>query len=143
MAFLERVWRQAAQLGLRGWVGNTQDGQVEALFEGKAEAVRQMIKWFFSDSSCGVEVHFTSVRQETPRAISLASRLGRRSSADRSLLGNYGRSCLHPLIHLRDWMALRNRSVCTGGYRWLMVRTRRQKRGRARGVMYQMRPVKE
>ena len=74
MAFLERVWRQAAQLGLRGWVGNAQDGQVEALFEGKAEAVRQMIKWFFSDSSCGVEVHFTSVRQETPRAISLASR---------------------------------------------------------------------
>src|SRR5215207_1327559 len=79
--FLERVRRQAEQLGLRGWVRNTQDGQVEALFEGKAEAVRQMIKWFFSDSSCGVEVHFTSVYQETPRAISLASRSGRRPSA--------------------------------------------------------------
>jgi len=38
---------------------------VEALFEGEAEAVRQMIKWFFSDSS-NVEVHATSVYQETP-----------------------------------------------------------------------------
>ena len=63
--FLERVRRQAEELSLRGWVRNTQNGRVEALFEGEAEAVRQMIKWFFSDSS-GVEVHATSVYQETP-----------------------------------------------------------------------------
>ena len=63
--FLERVRRQAEELGLRGWVRNTQDGRVEALFEGEVQAVRQMIKWFFSDSS-GVEVHATSVYQETP-----------------------------------------------------------------------------
>jgi acylphosphatase len=67
VAFLERVRRQAEELGLRGWVRNTQDGRVEALLEGQAEAVRQMIEWFFSDStSGGVEVHFTSVNQETP-----------------------------------------------------------------------------
>ena len=65
VTFLERVRRQAEELSLRGWVRNTQDGRVEALFEGEAEAVRQMIKWFFSDSS-GVEVHATSVYQETP-----------------------------------------------------------------------------
>jgi acylphosphatase len=64
-AFLERVRRQAEELDLRGWVRRTQDGRVEALLEGEAEAVRQMIKWFFSASS-GVEVHFTSVYQETP-----------------------------------------------------------------------------
>jgi acylphosphatase len=46
-------------------VRNTQDGRVEARFEGEAEAVRQMIKWFFSDSS-GVEVHSTSVYQRAP-----------------------------------------------------------------------------
>ena len=63
--FLERVRRQAEELGLRGWVLNTEDGRVEALFEGEVQAVRQMIKWFFSDSS-GVEVHATSVHQETP-----------------------------------------------------------------------------
>jgi acylphosphatase len=63
--FLKRVRRQAEEFGLRGWARNTQDGRVEALFEGDAEAVRQMIEWFFRDSS-GVEVHFTSVYQETP-----------------------------------------------------------------------------
>jgi acylphosphatase len=39
---------------------------VEALIEGEAEAVRRMLEWFFSDSSSGVEVHYTSVYQETP-----------------------------------------------------------------------------
>ncbi|MCA1738466.1 MAG: acylphosphatase [Actinobacteria bacterium] len=66
VAFLERVRPQAEERGLRGWVRNTQDCRVEALFEGEAQAVRQMIKWFFSDSSSGVEVHVTSVHQETP-----------------------------------------------------------------------------
>jgi acylphosphatase len=66
VTFLEHVRQQAEELDLRGWVRNTQDGRVEALFEGEAEAVRQLIKWFFSASSSGVEVHITSVYQETP-----------------------------------------------------------------------------
>ena len=66
LTFLERVRRQAEELGLRGWVRNTQDGRVEVLLEGEAEAVRQMIEWFFSASSSGVEVHATSVFQATP-----------------------------------------------------------------------------
>ena len=64
--FLERVRRQAEESGLRGWVSNTQDGRMEALLEGEAEAVRQMIEWFFNDSSSGVEVHASSVYHETP-----------------------------------------------------------------------------
>jgi acylphosphatase len=60
------VQRQVEELGLRGWVRNTQDGRVETLFEGEAEAACQMIKWFFSGSSSGVEAHVTSVYQETP-----------------------------------------------------------------------------
>ena len=66
VTFLERVGRRAEELGLRGWVRNTQDGRVEVLFEGEAKAVRQMNKWFFSDPSSGVEVHVTSVYQGTP-----------------------------------------------------------------------------
>jgi acylphosphatase len=66
LTFLERVRRQAEELGLRGWVRNTEDGRVEVLLEGEAEAVREMIEWFFSASSSGVEVHATSVYQATP-----------------------------------------------------------------------------
>jgi acylphosphatase len=66
LTFLGGVRRQAEELGLRGWLHNTEDGRVEALLEGEAEAVRQMIKWFFSDSSSGVEVHVTSVYQAAP-----------------------------------------------------------------------------
>jgi acylphosphatase len=64
-AFLDSLQRQAQELGLRGWVRNTQDGRVEALFEGEPEAVRQMLGWCYSDRS-GAEVHATSVHQETP-----------------------------------------------------------------------------
>jgi acylphosphatase len=64
--FVEGVRRQAEKFDLRGWVRSTQDGRVETLLEGEAEAVRQMIEWFFSAASSGVEVHFTSVHQEAP-----------------------------------------------------------------------------
>ena len=37
--------RQAASLGLTGWVGNRWDGAVEALFEGEAAAVDAMLDW--------------------------------------------------------------------------------------------------
>ncbi|GAI77364.1 unnamed protein product, partial [marine sediment metagenome] len=35
----------AEQLGLKGWVRNTSDGLVEALFEGEETAVKDMISW--------------------------------------------------------------------------------------------------
>ena len=37
--------RQAAALGLTGWVQNRWDGAVEALFEGETAAVDAMIDW--------------------------------------------------------------------------------------------------
>jgi acylphosphatase len=36
---------KAASLGLSGWVRNTSDGKVEAVFEGDREAVDEMISW--------------------------------------------------------------------------------------------------
>jgi acylphosphatase len=63
--FKDSVRQQAKSFGLRGWVRDTQDGRVEAVFEGDPEEVRLMIRWCHSDRS-GAEVHSTSVHQETP-----------------------------------------------------------------------------
>ena len=36
---------QAQSLGITGWVRNTHDERVEAIFEGDEEAVEKMIEW--------------------------------------------------------------------------------------------------
>ncbi len=36
---------EAKKLGIKGWVRNLPDGRVEAVFEGKDDAVEKMIKW--------------------------------------------------------------------------------------------------
>ena len=65
VTFKETVRRKAKIFGLRGWVRDTQDGRVEAVFEGEPEEVRLMIRWCHSNRS-GAEVHSTSVYLETP-----------------------------------------------------------------------------
>lgn len=37
--------QKAQQLGLTGWVRNTSDGNVEAVFQGNEDDVNEMIKW--------------------------------------------------------------------------------------------------
>lgn len=37
--------REAEMLGVTGWVANTPDGRVEALFEGEAADVQRMVDW--------------------------------------------------------------------------------------------------
>jgi len=64
-AFWDSLQRQAQELGLRGWARGTEDGRIEAVFEGEPETVRRMIGWCYSDP-IGAEVHTTSVYQETP-----------------------------------------------------------------------------
>jgi acylphosphatase len=43
---LYRVWckREASKLELGGWVRNTDDGRVEAVFEGPKDKVQEMVK---------------------------------------------------------------------------------------------------
>lgn len=43
--FRANTQRCAEMLGLTGWVRNTADGRVEAVFEGEEEAVREAIEW--------------------------------------------------------------------------------------------------
>ena len=65
VAFRDSTRSQAEKLGLNGWVCNTQDGRVEAVFEGEPEAVRQMVEWCESGPS-SADVDDVSVEQETP-----------------------------------------------------------------------------
>ena len=37
--------QKAEQLGLTGWVRNTYDGNVEAVFEGDENSVKEMLEW--------------------------------------------------------------------------------------------------
>jgi acylphosphatase len=39
------VREKARELGLAGWVRNTEDGKVEAVFEGEKEKILKMVAW--------------------------------------------------------------------------------------------------
>lgn len=43
--FRHATARQANDRGLTGWVRNLPDGDVEAVFEGPAEAVEELVAW--------------------------------------------------------------------------------------------------
>ena len=43
--FRDTTRRMARSRGVGGWVRNTPDGTVEAVFEGEAEAVESMVRW--------------------------------------------------------------------------------------------------
>lgn len=43
--FRESMREEAARLGITGWVRNKKDGSVEALIQGPANAVEELITW--------------------------------------------------------------------------------------------------
>lgn len=43
--FRANTRRCAEALGLTGWVRNTHDGRVEAVFEGEEDKVREAVEW--------------------------------------------------------------------------------------------------
>lgn len=45
VAFRASIRRKAQQLGVKGWVRNTEDGKVEVVVEGEKEAVEELIEW--------------------------------------------------------------------------------------------------
>ena len=43
--FRANTLEKAVSLGLKGWVRNVHTGEVEAVFEGEEEKVKEMIEW--------------------------------------------------------------------------------------------------
>lgn len=43
--FRDETQRRARSLGVAGWVANRLDGRVEAVFEGRRDAVESMARW--------------------------------------------------------------------------------------------------
>lgn len=57
--------RKANELGLTGWVRNTSDGRVEALFQGDKRAVESAVRWC-KQGSPQARVERIDVSYETP-----------------------------------------------------------------------------
>lgn len=43
--FRQSTFEKAKLLGLCGWVRNTEDGRVEAVFEGEEERIKKILEW--------------------------------------------------------------------------------------------------
>jgi len=43
--FRSQTKEKARELGLTGWVRNSEDGRVEAVFEGEEEKVKEIVEW--------------------------------------------------------------------------------------------------
>jgi acylphosphatase len=65
VSFRDATRQEAERLGLTGWVRNTGDGNVEAVFEGDPDAVNQMVEWCKSGPS-SADVEDVSTEKETP-----------------------------------------------------------------------------
>ena len=63
--FRESVRRRAAATGVTGWVYNTREGTVEAVFEGEPSAVEQLVD-FSREGPQGARVDHVEVHIEEP-----------------------------------------------------------------------------
>ena len=60
--------RMAESRGVAGWIRNTPDGTVEAVFEGDAEAVESMVRWC-NEGTRGAQVERVEVTEEEPEGL--------------------------------------------------------------------------
>jgi acylphosphatase len=66
--FRDSTRQRADSAGVAGWVANRPDGTVEAVFEGKADAVDGLVEWM-SDGPRGASVSRTEVIEEEPEGL--------------------------------------------------------------------------
>jgi acylphosphatase len=67
--FREATRRKATEAGVSGWVANRPNGTVEAVFEGPAEAVDELVD-FCREGPTSASVERADVREEEPEGIS-------------------------------------------------------------------------
>lgn len=65
VAYRACTWEVADRLGLNGWVRNLPDGRVEAVFEGEAAIVEEMVRWCHQGPPAAI-VKTVDVKQEPP-----------------------------------------------------------------------------
>lgn len=66
--FRDSCRQEAAAAGVRGWVRNTPESTVEAVFEGDADAVGRMVDWCRTGPP-GAQVTGLDLHQETPEGL--------------------------------------------------------------------------
>jgi acylphosphatase len=66
--FRDSTRRLAQQHGVAGWVSNRWDGTVEAVFEGKPEAVERLVR-FAQEGPRGAQVERVEVFEEEPEGL--------------------------------------------------------------------------
>jgi acylphosphatase len=66
--FRDTARRMAQSRGLGGWVRNTPDGTVEAVFEGEPEAVESLVAWC-GEGPRGALVERVEVTAEEPQGL--------------------------------------------------------------------------
>jgi acylphosphatase len=64
--FRESCRGEAAAAGVTGWVANRPDGRVEAVFQGRPDAVARMVEWC-RHGPTGAVVTGLQVTDEAPR----------------------------------------------------------------------------
>ena len=67
--FRETARRKATEAGVAGWITNRSDGRVEAVFEGPAEAVDELVE-FCRHGPTAATVEEVDVQTEEPESLS-------------------------------------------------------------------------
>ena len=66
VSFRDATRREAERAGLAGWVGNRDEGSVEAVFEGDADAAERLVEWCRSGAS-SADVDGVEASEEEPQ----------------------------------------------------------------------------
>jgi acylphosphatase len=67
--FRDSCRREARTLQVAGWIRNNDDGTVEAVFEGKPDAVTQLVDWTHTGPA-GAQVNQVEVVEEQTEGLS-------------------------------------------------------------------------